>query len=51
MTDLIILRNHRTARWDVFVTGEFGRWVGAFPTLLAAENYITRGVRPAEVES
>jgi hypothetical protein len=51
MTEHVIRWDPSGKRWSVFATGEFARYVRSFPTLLEAENYVTRGECPDEVES
>lgn len=51
MSRMVILRNTRTGRWDVHRTGEFARFVASFPTLLDAENFVTRGEGHEEAAS
>lgn len=44
MSDLIIRLQRGPLRWSVYRTGdEFARYVTSFDSLLAAENFVTRG--------
>ena len=50
MSDLIYVLNRRTGRWDIFRTGEWGRYVTSVKTLHEAEEYVLADSCPDQVE-